>query len=74
MTWPPEENFHNFIKSLNQEADISYDVNTLDEIQSDSESRIGGHCLLWARTDAVMWEIPLIAKINVTIFRILLQI
>ena len=66
MHWTPDEDFHSFIQSMSPDVlDISYDPQVL-EGQGSSPERNAGHCLLWAKTNAFLWDeaVPMKALLN----------
>ena len=52
MTWPPTNNFDNFITKVLSGSLPNYDPKELEAINSEN-TRYAGHCLLWSKTDLV---------------------
>ena len=52
MTWPPTNNFDNFITKLLSGSLPNYDPKDLEAIDSEN-TRYAGHCLLWSKTNLV---------------------
>ena len=52
MTWPPTNNFDNFITKLLSGSLPNYDPKDLESIDSEN-TRYAGHCLLWSKTNLV---------------------
>ena len=69
MPWPPDEEFLRFLQSLEPTGVITFDAKVVqDKNEGLLGSRLGAHCLLWAKTDAVLWDAtPLKALVNVSL-------
>ena len=52
MTWPPTNNFDNFITKLLSGSLPNYDPKDLEANNSEN-TRYAGHCLLWSKTNLV---------------------
>ena len=67
MTWEPSKDFKDFIQSLTEKAELSYDVKVAETVSGfDKDARYAGHCILWAKTNALgINKIPLKVLVNV---------
>ena len=69
--WPPPPDFDEFLKSINPEAEFSFDPKAVQEQSGeDKTARYAGHCLIWAKTSKVMeyrrGDVPIVALVNVS--------